>query len=195
MADEDRPRAARAQRLRDADAIQRGAEAGFRETGRWSGWRRASSCRSARPADHAEQRRRAAAGRLRPLAARQPQMHPQQIGRDLELPAFELVEYGEMLARRLLQPEDVDAGIAARQAAQPEMVGKRLGRRSGWPQPRAIMPWNSMSRRWNSRDVEGGIRQRQLRLHAVPQRRRLRAVAAGSPAPAIAAGSSSRRNS
>ena len=174
MADEHRPRAALAQGLRDADAIERGAEARFRKQ---RDGRSVRATSSAVPlARHGEQGRRAAAGRLRPLAARQPQMHPQQIGGDLVLPAFELVEDGEMLARRLLQPKDVDAGQCARQAAQPEMVGQRLGRRSGW----TSLARSCRGSRGRGAGTRGCRRtasgERQLRLHAVPQRRRLGAV-------------------
>ena len=51
---------------------------------------------SARPADHAEQRRRAAAGRLRPLAARQPQMH---LAADRRRPRYCLLSSWSSMAR------------------------------------------------------------------------------------------------
>jgi len=44
-------------------------------------------------------------------------MHAKQIGCHLILPAFQMVEYGQVLAQRLLQPKDVDAGVGSRQPA------------------------------------------------------------------------------
>ena len=117
-------------------------------------------------------------GRLRPLAARQPQMDPQRSAATSILPAFELVEYGEVLARRLLQPEHVDAVHSApgsrrslrwsASASADETVGRSR---------RAIMPWKSSVEALELPDVEGGVAAAPAALPCAWRKRgRLRAV-------------------
>ncbi len=100
VADEDRPRAALAQRLRDTDAVQRGAEARFRkESDGRRGPRSHLPFRSPAAAGRTGAPRLAACGRWLRDSRRCSRI---EIRRRLELPAFELVEYGEMFPRRLL---------------------------------------------------------------------------------------------
>jgi hypothetical protein len=126
VTDEDGTGATRLQRLGDADAIQRGAETGFRKQGD-GGTRAACHGTSVRPADGAEQGWRPATGRMRTLVARNTQMRAQKVGSDLKLAALEVIENTEMLVRGLPQPEDADARHRARQAPELEMAGERLG--------------------------------------------------------------------
>ncbi len=100
MADEDRPRAALAQRLRDADAVQCRAEARFRKQ-RDGRSRRGIICRSARAAmaGRTGAPRLAACGRWLRDNRRCSRIRSAAASNCLRL---ELVEYGEMFARRLL---------------------------------------------------------------------------------------------
>ncbi|MBZ9726200.1 hypothetical protein LB554_19860 [Mesorhizobium sp. CO1-1-11] len=69
---------------------------------------RVNSSSSIRPADHAEQCG-SLPGRLRPPAAGEAQVDAKQIGTHFISPVVEMVECIEVLAQRLLRPEDVDA--------------------------------------------------------------------------------------
>ncbi|MER9140809.1 hypothetical protein [Mesorhizobium sp. M0047] len=91
------PGASYTQCLREADAIQCRSETRFgkQRNGR-AGFTR-QLILVIRPADHAEQR-----------GSGEPQTNAKQIGSQLILPAFKMVEYIHVFAQRLLQPEDID---------------------------------------------------------------------------------------
>lgn len=59
---------------------------------------------------------------------REPQMDAKQIGSNLILPAFELVECFQMFAQRLPQPKDIgDHRHRCRQPPQLKVIGQGIG--------------------------------------------------------------------